>query len=220
MEIEFLHRNPLSADWATVLFVLTFAAIVITRNTFLVRFSEFLRLGISNKYLSVYRDTNNMKSGFTISMFFVQMVSLSMFVHYIISLFGHTELDSFRSYIRVISVLTFFVLVKYFLEKIVAVCFAIEDFAEQYNLVKVTYRSFLGLILFPIVAVLFYNNFQSDYFLWTILGLFILTNGALFLLLLKNYQKSITPFILYFILYLCTFEIAPYIILYHWFVVS
>jgi len=220
MEIEFLHRNPLSADWATVLFVLTFAAIVITRNTFPVRFSEFLRLGISNKYLSVYRDTNNMKSGFTISMFFVQMVSLSMFVHYIISLFGHTELDSFRSYIRVISVLTFFVLVKYFLEKIVAACFAIEDFAEQYNLVKVTYRSFLGLILFPIVAVLFYNNFQSDYFLWTILGLFILTNGALFLLLLKNYQKSITPFILYFILYLCTFEIAPYIILYHWFVVS
>lgn len=220
MEIDFLNRNDFSVDWATVLFVLTFAVIVIVRNTFPNRFDDFVKLGFSNKYLSTYRDTNNMKSSFNMSMFFVQMISISLFVHYVISLTGYTSLDSFRTYARILSVLVFFVLVKYFTEKIIAVCFNIEDFAEQYNLVKVSYRSYLGMLLFPIVALLFYNHLLSDYVLWTILGLFLLTNGILFLLILKNYQKFFAQFIFYFILYLCTFEIAPYIILYHWLVIS
>ena len=220
MEIDFLNRYNYSFDWATVLFVLTFATIVVTRLTFARRFEDFIKLAVSNKYLSTYRDTNNLKSGFTISMFFVQMVSLSLFVHYFISLTGFTALHSFSTYLRILSILMFFVLVKYFLEKIIAVCFNIEDFAEQYNLLKVSYRSFLGLLLFPIVAILFYNTFQYPYFIWAVVGLFVLFNIVLYGLLLKNYQKVFSKFLFYFILYLCTFEIAPYVILYHWFVVS
>ena len=129
-------------------------------------------------------------------------------------------LHSFSTYLRILSILMFFVLVKYFLEKIIAVCFNMEDFSEQYNLLKVSYRSFLGLILFPIVAILFYNNFNYPYFIWAVVGLFLLFNVILFILLLKNYQKIFSKFLFYFILYLCTFEIAPYVILYHWFVIS
>ena len=220
MEIDFLNRYNYSFDWATVLFVLTFATIVVTRLTFARRFEDFIKLAVSNKYLSTNRDTNNLKSGFTISMFFVQMVSLSLFVHYFISLTGFTALHSFSTYLRILSILMFFVLVKYFLEKIIAVCFNMEDFAEQYNLLKVSYRSFLGLLLFPIVAILFYNTFQYPYFIWAVVGLFVLFNIVLYGLLLKNYQKVFSKFLFYFILYLCTFEIAPYVILYHWFVVS
>ena len=193
---------------------------MVTRLTFARRFEDFIKLAVSNKYLSTYRDTNNLKSGFTISMFFVQMVSLSLFVHYFISLTGFTALHSFSTYLRILSILMFFVLVKYFLEKIIAVCFNMEDFAEQYNLLKVSYRSFLGLLLFPIVAILFYNTFQYPYFIWAVVGLFVLFNIVLYGLLLKNYQKVFSKFLFYFILYLCTFEIAPYVILYHWFVVS
>ncbi|SEH82260.1 protein of unknown function [Paenimyroides aquimaris] len=220
MEIDFLHRNIFSIDWATVLFVLTFATIVVTRITFPNRFDDFVRLAVSNKYLSTYRDSNNMKSGFTISMFFVQMISLSLFVHYIVSLTGYSQLSDFTVYLRILSILMFFVLVKYFIEKIIAVCFNMEDFAEQYNLVKVSYRSYLGLLFFPLIAILFYNRFTFDFFIWIVLGLFLMFNAILFVLLLKNYQKTFSRFLFYFILYLCTFEIAPYIIMYHWFVVS
>ena len=160
MEIVFLNRYNYSLDWATILFVLTFAAIVVTRLTFARRFEDFIKLAVSNKYLSTYRDSNNLKSGFTISMFFVQMISLSLFLHYIISLTGAVTLNHFPTYLRILSILMFFVLVKYFLEKIIAVCFNMEDFAEQYNLLKVSYRSYLGLFLFPIVTILYYNTFQ------------------------------------------------------------
>ena len=60
MEIDFLNRNYLTVDWATLIFVITFATIVITRITFPNQFAEFIRLGFSNKYLKIYRDTNNM----------------------------------------------------------------------------------------------------------------------------------------------------------------
>lgn len=220
MEIEFLQRNIISLDWVTALLVVTLATVVVNRLTFPNRFDDFIKLAFSNKYLSTYRDSNNMKSGFTISMFFVQMVALSLFIHYIISLSGYTNLGYFPAYLRVLSILLFFVLVKYFLEKIIAVCFDMEEFAEQYNLVKVSYRSFLGLILLPIVAIFYYNHFLFDHFIWYITGFFILFNMVLFMLLLKNYQKVFSPFLFYFILYLCTFEIAPYVILYHWLVIS
>lgn len=220
MEIDFLHRNIFSIDWATVLFVLTFATIVITRVTFPNRFDDFLRLAVSNKYLSTYRDSNNIKSGFTISMFFVQMISLSLFIHYIVSLTGYSQVSNFAAYLRILSILVFFVLVKYFLEKIIAVCFNMEDFAEQYNLVKVSYRSYVGLLFFPVIAIMFYNRFSFHHILWIVVGLFLLFNIILFGLLLKNHQKTFNQFLFYFILYLCTFEIAPYIILYRWFVVS
>src|SRR5690606_9390181 len=176
MEIDFLHRNIFSIDWATVLFVLTFAAIVITRVTFPNRFDDFLRLAVSNKYLSTYRDSNNMKSGFTISMFFVQMISLSLFIHYIVSLTGYSQVSNFAAYLRILSILVFFVLVKYFLEKIIAVCFNMEDFAEQYNLVKVSYRSYVGLLFFPVIAIMFYNRFSFHHILWIVVGLFLLFN--------------------------------------------
>lgn len=220
MELYFLDRNNFSIDWATVLFVITFATIVVTRITFPNRFDDFIKLAFSNKYLSTYRDSNNMKSSFTIALFFVQMVSLSLFIHYIISLTGFSHLSSFPTYARILSILMFFVLVKYFIEKIIAVCFNAEDFAEQYNLVKVSYRSYLGLILFPVISILFYNQYQVPYFLWIVVGLFLIFNAILFILLLKNYQKLFSKFLFYFILYLCTFEIAPYVILYHWFVIS
>lgn len=220
MELEILHREPLTVDWATLLFVATLGIIVITRNAFPVRFFEFLKLFISNKYLSTYRDANNIKSGFTISLFVVQLVSLSVFIHYVLAVLGLSYLDDITSYARVFSVLLFFILIKYFLEQIIAVCFGIEEFVGQYNLVKLTYRSFIGLLMFPIVVVLFYNQFLSTYLLWGVLIAFALSNLVLFILLIKNHQKLISRFILYFILYLCTFEIAPYIILYHWFAKS
>lgn len=220
MELEILHREPLSVDWATLLFVATLGIIVITRNAFPVRFSEFLKLFFSNKYLSTYRDANNIKSGFTISLFVVQLVSLSILIHYGLAVLGFSDLDDVVSYVRASSVLLFFILIKYFIEQIIAVCFGIEEFAGQYNLVKLTYRSFIGLIMFPVVVMLFYSQLLSTYLLWGVFIAFILSNVVLFILLIKNHQKLISRFILYFILYLCTFEIAPYIILYHWFAIS
>jgi len=44
-------------DWATYLFVFSFILIAITKTAFESRFSEFIRILVSDKYIKVYKDT-------------------------------------------------------------------------------------------------------------------------------------------------------------------
>ena len=49
-------------DWATALFVLSFAIIAITKSVFENRFGEFANLIFSNKYIKIYRDSSHLIS--------------------------------------------------------------------------------------------------------------------------------------------------------------
>ena len=76
-----LHpRITENKDWATLLFVLSFAIIAITKSVFENRFGDFANLIYSNKYIKVYKDSTNLKSGFTLALFFVQVISLAFFI--------------------------------------------------------------------------------------------------------------------------------------------
>lgn len=220
MNIEFIPRFTSSSDWATLIFILTFALLTVNRNVFAVRFHDYIRLIYSDKYLKIYKDTNNLKSSFTISMFLIQLISFSFIIHISLSYFNYSNLNSFIDFLNIFNLLTFFILGKYLIEKIIAVFFNIEDFAEQYNLTKVNFRTYLGLIILPISMFLFYTKTQENSLLYIILSILLITNIIMYIVILKNHQKFILKHIFYFILYLCTLEIAPYLILYKWLSIS
>lgn len=207
-------------DWATVLFVLAFALVVVARNFFETRFAEYLRLGFSDKYVKVYRDSSNINSGFTIVLFLVQLVSLAFFVQLILAHFGRIEKTDWVIFIRVFTFLLSFILIKYLIEKIIATAFHIEEFAEQYNLQKVSYRTYIGLMLLPVNVLLFYNNNTPNYVIWCFIFIVLAANLWTYLISLKNYQNLLLSRLFYFILYLCALEIAPYYFLFYWFTKS
>jgi len=76
-EAVFHPRIIENKDWATILFVLSIALIAITKSVFEARFSDFLRLIVSDKYVKIYRDSSHLLSGFTIVLFVVQIISLA-----------------------------------------------------------------------------------------------------------------------------------------------
>ncbi|MDN3708234.1 DUF4271 domain-containing protein [Myroides ceti] len=215
-ELEFIPRLTQSTDWATLIFLATFILLAVNKNVFSVRFSEYIKLIYSDKYIKIYRDTSNLKSWFTISMFIVQLISFSFIVHIILSTFSIIDFHSFLDFIKVFNFIAFFILAKYLIEKIIAVCFNLEDFAEHYNLLKVNYRTYLGLLLLPVSIVWFYYPVNSQYFAYGLIFIIIAINIGLYFVILKNYEKLILSNIFYFILYLCTLEIAPYLILFKW----
>ena len=216
IETIFQNRNFTFTDWATVLFIISFIIIVVNKNVFEARFSDFSRLAISDKYTKVYKDSSNMKSSFTISMFFVQLISFSFFVLLLLSQFNYYEKNNGLIYLRITTFLSVFILSKYLIEKIIATIFKIEDFAEQFNLLKVSYRTYLGLLLLPVNIILFYNTVNSSLLYIAITILILLINAAIYFVTLKSYQNLIIRKIFYFILYLCTLEIAPYYFIYYW----
>lgn len=203
-------------DWATIVFLVAFIAIAVNRNIFGPRFNEFVRLGVSDKYTKIYKESANIRSGFTVSLFFVQMISLSFFVLLLLSQFYHKEKHDGVLYIQIFTFLTVFILSKYLIEKIIATSFKIEEFAEQFNLLKVSYRTYIGLLLLPVNIILYYNSINSSIIYSILLLLVIAFSAVTYLITLRAYQSLVSRKIFYFILYLCTFEIAPYYFMYYW----
>ncbi len=213
-----LHpRITENKDWVTLLFVLSFAIIALTKSVFENRFGDFMNLIFSDKYTKVYKDSSHLKSSFTISLFLVQLVSFALFIQLSLSTFGYGSKTDWILYIQIITLLLFFVLSKYLIEKIIATSFNIEEFVEQFNLQKVTYRTYIGLFILPINLILYYSDTISRNFILSIIAIVLLFNVLTYFLSIKIYQNLIFGKLFYFILYLCTLEIAPYYFMYYWF---
>ena len=217
LEIQLHDRIIESKDWATILFIICLIIIAVNKTISSVRFREFIRLAYSDKYTKIYRDSSNLMSGFTISMFVLQLLSFSFFTLLLLNQFNKAEKTDLIVYIQIFTFLTVFILSKFLIEKIIATAFKMEEFNEQFNLLKVNYRAYFGLVLLPVNIILFYNSLNSNWFFWILLIALITINITTYLVALKLYQNLLLRKIFYFILYLCTLEIAPYYFIYNWF---
>uniref|UniRef100_UPI0025D6EB79 DUF4271 domain-containing protein n=1 Tax=uncultured Flavobacterium sp. TaxID=165435 RepID=UPI0025D6EB79 len=165
-----LHiRTAGGKDWATILFVLCFGLIAINRAMFETRYAEFIKLAISDKYTKIYKDSGNLMSWFTISFFFIQVISFTFLVQFLLGYFGFADKNSWISFVQLFTFIAVFILAKYLIEKIIATSFNIEEFNEQFNLHKVNYRTYIGLLLLPVNVVLFYNDAIHPFVLYAII---------------------------------------------------
>ncbi|MEL1245600.1 DUF4271 domain-containing protein [Flavobacterium sp. DGU11] len=207
-------------DWATILFVVCFGLIAINRAVFETRFTEFIKLAVSDKYTKIYKDGGNLLSWFTISFFFIQVISFTFLLQFLLHYFDLAEKTNWISFIQLFTLIAVFILAKYLIEKIIATSFNIEEFNEQFNLHKVNYRTYIGLLLLPVNIVLFYNDDIHPYVLYGIIAIILVASIISYLLSLRLYQNLILGKLFYFILYLCALEIAPYYFMYYWFTKS
>ncbi|MDR7209749.1 DUF4271 domain-containing protein [Flavobacterium piscis] len=216
--IEQLHPRILeNKDWATLLFVLAFAVIAVTKSAYENRFSEFTKLIFSDKYVKIYRDTSHLKSRFTISLFLVQIVSYTFFIQLTMYIFGHIETKTdWVLFIQIATFLFYFILAKFLIEKIVATSFNIDEFTDVFNLQKVTYRTYIGVLILPVNAILFYYENIPQIIPLVIIGVSVCISLFSYFISIKTYQNIIFSKLFYFILYLCALEIAPYYFLYYW----
>lgn len=218
--IEHLHPRILeNKDWATALFVLTFAVVAMTKSAYETRFSEFSKLIFSDKYAKIYRDNNHLKSSFTVGLFFVQIVSYALFILLAMYIFEYptkTDKTDYILFIRIATFLLYFILGKFLIEKIVATSFNIDEFADLFNLQKVTYRTYIGVLILPVNAVLFYYDNIPKVIPLAIIGISLCISLYSYFISIKTYQNAIIGKLFYFILYLCALEIAPYYFMYYW----
>lgn len=212
---ELIPRIVENKDWITILFLVALLVVTIAKAGFENRFNDFMNLIVNNKYLKIYKDPSNLMSWFTILLFLVQLISLSFFVQLVLSYFELTTKTNWISFIQIITFLSFFVLSKYLIEKIIATSFNMESFIEQFNLFKVSYRTYIGLLLLPVNIILYYTDYMNKYIIITVLVILLIINVLTYLVSLRNYQKLLFGKLFYFILYICALEIAPYYFMYY-----
>ena len=202
-------------DWATITFLVVLCLVVVAKSAFENRFSDYIRLLVSDKFIKVYKDGSQLQSGFSVLLFFISIFSASFFILLLTNYYniGHTT-DGIL-FIRITTLVFVFVLAKYLVEKIIATSFGIEEIIETFNLKKLTYRSYVFLLTLPVVFVLYFTNYVTNNFIFYLfIALFVIILFT-YLFSLRIYQNLVISKLFYFILYLCTLEIAPYFFIYY-----
>lgn len=179
------------------------------------RFLEFIYLPINNKYFLVQGKDDSLTHGFNLLLFAIQLFSISFFIYLLINEVGHNTVNSpWLLYIQICAVYFVFIGIKLFIEKIIGAIFNIESFINQYLYQKLTYRNYIGFFILASNILMVYSFGSHRTILLIILGLIVVFNGLGLILSYKNFRSTLLPHFLYFILYLCALEIAPYVILY------
>lgn len=201
-------------DWAVYFFTLAFLFLVMSKAYFPVKFYDYIRLFYTDKYWRIYKDSPSTQSGFQLLLFVTQTISFTFLLQLLHAAMGWGNLYDLNLFIQIMVLLFFVILSKYFLEKIIAVTFHIEDFAEQFHFYKLSYRSYLGVILLPLVAMLYFNEIIASNVLYFVITLLLVINIALYLNSIRIFRAVIFPKFYYFILYLCALEMASYYLVY------
>ncbi len=210
-DVEFHKRVLLdNKDWATILFFLSVCVLAMVKTSFENRFNDFTKLILSNKYVKMYKDSSQIMSLFTVLTFIVHLISFTFFVQMFLNSLGYASKYNGITFIQILTGLTVFILAKYLIEKIVAIIFNMEEFIDYFNLIKVNYRTYMAIILLPINLILFFNNNLKKEVFYIIFIIIFIFNIIIYLNSLKKQQNILIRKFIYFILYLCTLEIAPY----------
>lgn len=213
--LELHPRIIENKDWATIIFVLSLFLIVLAKSVFETRFNDYIRLIVSDKYTKIYRESSHLMSGFNVILFIVNIISLSFFIQLVLVNYNYGIKTDWILFTRIFTLLTVFILSKFLVEKIIAATFGIEEIIEQFNLQKVTFRTYIGLLLLPVSIILFYGNYSTNSLIITVISILLIINLVTYLISLKNYQNLVFGKLFYFILYLCALEIAPYYFIFY-----
>ena len=205
-------RNSNSVDVLTLTLLGCLIIVALSKMLFPKRFNQFATLLFNNRYINQYNKDQQIVDTFEGLLFANLIVNLGIIVYLFLqnNQISTAPLNLFI-YTAAIGL---FIIVKVVLEKLISNILAIGPIIDKYNFQRISFRNFAGLLLLPINALLIYTVTPNNTMLITTLAiLFLIIIYGVFLFI-KNNLNTFKKSLFYFILYLCTLEIAPYIVLY------
>lgn len=210
-----MERIISNTDWFIYMWLLSLLLLSIAKLINENKFYEFVVISINKKFfLTAQREDNYLFNLFNSILFLVQIISLSLFLYQVLQLLSLVSDPGILGFIKIAAYLTGFVLFKFFLEKLIGYIIGLNEFVNQFNFIKLSYRNNIGLY-FVVFNVLLYLTTSLTKIHWFVyLAIYLILSTIGFVRMFNFFQKEIPPHIFYFILYLCALEIAPYAILY------
>ena len=199
------NLNPTSsAQWVFLSFLIILTYITILKFNFSHQFTLILKSSYSKKFSNQYlRDETNSKHKLHLIPVFI--LSFSLFLSF--------QDLSLIIFIRSIFWISLYLVIKYFI-----LLFLGKIFEKTYLYEEIIFQSFLyekvvGVILFPLTIFLFYGSIEADLmfkFITIFLSLSLLYKW-LRILYLSFFNSTLSK--AHIIIYLCTFEIIPIMII-------
>ncbi len=207
-------RTPESLDWITLLIFGSLIFILIAKSLYYVRFLNFIILPFNNKYIFMYNKKERLLNWFHILFTTFQVINTSLFLYFAYEHFMRTD-GALQSYIypQIFIGFLLFLLIKMTLQLTNGFIFGSQSIFSEIIFKKTSYLNYGGILFFLANLLLAYVNISPNIVIFTAIFLFISINMIGWILVLKNYQNFFANYFFYFILYLCTLEIAPIVII-------
>lgn len=204
-------RSLTTDNWITILFVLLIGVLVLLNYLFSVKFKDFIPFFKKEQFYIKYFKTFTQTNLFFLLFSIFDILIYSFLIYKIYVFYKKPEMDShLLVYIKILNITFWYIILRFFIGKILDRIFKIKNFNTSLLYYKWIYLSKNALYLFPFLILLHYYKLNFSFiFLAVIVAIILVYNY--FILLHKN-QKNIFKHLFYFILYLCTLEIAPLII--------
>lgn len=198
-------------DWGTFLFGFNFFVFVLLKVRFKSQFFSFMRLVDTNLFFNTYGNHVLWTKGWTYAVVLFVVTTLSMFFSFWAEIIQDVQWIAVFPYLWVGIALV--VGIRYSLVQFLGWLTQSTAFLNTYQFKCSTYLFRVTVFLFLGLALYFYPLQKSLFFL-EILGyssavLYILSQAVL----LRRYLDYLTHNGLYFILYLCTLKLSPWLLI-------
>ncbi|WP_054852532.1 DUF4271 domain-containing protein [Olleya sp. ITB9] len=185
--------------------------VTLSKVLFTKRFVDFSKLLFSSRYINHYAKEQRFVDVFEALLFLNFSLNIGLLLYIILNYYNTIQQIDLFKYSLFIAL---FLIIKVLFEKVIATLLNIDTLIDTYVFQKLTYRNFSGLLLIPINTLLIYSVLPNPTILLVVITILfiILTIGVI--QFIKTNLNLFKKNLFYFILYLCTLEIAPYAVIY------
>lgn len=205
-------KNNTGYNWLTGILILSFVIYTITQFNYSKRLNQIFKAALARRYVNqLVREGGLFKERITIGLLFVFFTTTTIFIFQGIRYILHIDLTYPElTFCAIFAGLFIFWLLKVGLIKFLGFVFKNESSAYEYNLTGLIYYEIMGLILLPLsLPVVFQDPQLFSQIGWLIILTVLLINLSRgFMVGLSNTKFSL----FYLILYLCTLEILPLVV--------
>jgi len=211
-------KDILLKDTFTVILLSLIIIITLIKYNNHKKFNSLLKIFWNSSYLKKYKYE---KITYYLFDYLLQtnfIISLGLFA-FIFSIVynGNSLAFNFLEFINIIQIIITFLVLKNLAEILISWVFNTQWLTKLYLNEKINYNSLIGLIILPIniLILYFFNPSINTLFIFTCIILLLKLTAYINSFIL--HKKTIKKSWFYFILYLCTLEIIPYLLLYNFF---
>jgi len=214
--MEHLLRPDFNRDWLSLILISSLAILALLRYAFPKRTSELFLLPFNDKYFALEGRQKAFRHPFNGVMLILQILAFGLFLTLTISSPPNEVISSLNpeTFIRTSQLVLIYILLRYGLDWIMGEVLDCQSLLNQYRYERLSYHHSISLLFIASFAIAFFA--LPSIHLMTPVFVFLFLLGLLLTLIYSIRRNSVILFrnFLYFILYICALEIAPYVLLY------
>ena len=207
-------REVISSDIYVVCSITSLFLILITKTLYKRHFLDFLSFLGNSNYLKIYLNQNKFFTLFNLILFLNLCLNCVAFIYIYSSKLKINLIISIKTFLILFGLIGFYLIAKTCVKLFLGYVFNMDKEMSILIFQQISSLNFVGLILLPINSILVFTFKFDSVAINTCIVVVISVVVFGMIKTIQSNLKLILANFLYFILYICTLEIGPYILFY------